>query len=118
MLFLALISIINLSNAQVPGIGSCPNFKVQQNFDVKKYAGLWYDIRKYPFIFTLGGRCITANYALNADSTVQVINTQIRNGKEDSVVGSAKIVTPNVGSLTVTFPGAPGKFVTLYFHCL
>lgn len=97
------------SNAQIPGIGSCPDVNVIQNFDVQRYTGLWYEVRKYPFIFTIGGRCITAQYTLNSDSTVNVINKQIRGGEEDSITGVAKIVQPNVGSLTVTFPGSPCK---------
>ena len=101
------ISIIQLSYAQVPGIGKCPNVNIVQNFDVQRYTGLWYEIRKYPFIFTIGGRCVTANYALNGDSTVNVVNKQIRFGREDSITGTAKIITPGVGSLTVTFPSVP-----------
>ena len=72
--------------------------------------GLWYEVRKYPFIFQLGGRCTTAEYTLLADSTVKVVNTQVRNGAEDSVIGSATLVTPGVGSLTVTFPQAPCEY--------
>lgn len=107
---IVLISIFNLAQSQVPGFGRCPAVSIVQNFDVQRYMGLWYEIRKYPFIFQLGGRCTTAEYTLQPDSTVKVVNTQVRNGAEDSVIGKATLVTPGVGSLTVTFPQAPCEY--------
>ena len=103
-------SILHFSQSQVPGFGRCPRVSIVQNFDVPRYMGLWYEVRKYPFIFQLGGRCTTAEYTLLADSTVKVVNTQIRNGAADSVTGSATQRTPGVGSLTVSFPEAPCKY--------
>ena len=99
-----------LTLAQVPGFGRCPNVNVMQNFDVKRYLGLWYEVQKYPFIFTLGGKCVTANYDLNADQTVQVFNRQIKKGQEDTIKGTARIIQPGVGSLGVTFPNVPCEF--------
>lgn len=84
--------------------------KVVQNFDVQKYLGLWYEVEKYPFIFTLGGRCVTANYDLNSDGTVRVFNRQFLGNKENSITGSARLITPGVGTLGVTFASVPGKF--------
>ena len=107
IVLIVLISILHFSQSQVPGFGRCPAVSIVQNFDVPRYMGLWYEVRKYPFIFQLGGRCTTAEYTLQADSTVKVVNTQVRNGAEDSVIGSATLVTPGVGSLTVSFPEAP-----------
>jgi apolipoprotein D and lipocalin family protein len=110
IVLIVLISIIHVSQSQVPGFGRCPAVSIVQNFDVPRYMGLWYEVRKYPFIFQLGGSCTTAEYTLLADSTVKVVNTQVRNGAEDSVIGSATQVTPGVGSLTVTFPQAPCEY--------
>lgn len=70
---------ITIPNAQsqVPRFGACPNFHVIEDFDVERYLGLWYEVRKYPFIFTIGGRCVTATYGLNNNGTVSVFNKQI-----------------------------------------
>lgn len=81
-----------------------------QNFDVRRYLGLWYEVRKYPFIFTLGGKCVTANYELNNDGTVQVFNRQYRHEKEESILGKARLLHPGVGLLGVSFPSVPCKF--------
>jgi lipocalin len=67
-------------------------------------------VRKYPFIFTVGGKCITAEYGLNPNGTVSVFNRQIRNNRENTIIGSARLIKPGSGLLGVTFPNVPGQF--------
>lgn len=105
------MALIYSVKAQVPAFGSCPNFKVQSNFDAHRYLGLWYEVEKYPFIFTLGGKCITAEYGLRSDGKVSVFNKQIRNGREDTIIGSARLSKPGFGVLGVTFPNVPCEFI-------
>lgn len=38
--------------------------------------GLWYEAEKYPFIFEIGGKCITATYGPAEDGNVTVTNYQ------------------------------------------
>lgn len=104
---MALILIVATDNvfSQVPGFGDCPNVNIVQNFEVQRYLGLWYEVKKYPFIFTLGGKCITADYGLNSNGTVSVLNTQQKNGREDTILGWAREVKPGV--LGVNFPNVP-----------
>lgn len=101
-----MISILH-SNAQIPGFGRCPKISATKKFDAHRYLGRWYEVRKYPFIFTLGGSCVEAIYGLNPNGTVSVFNKQIRNGKEDKILGSARLVDPEVGVLAVSFPNVP-----------
>lgn len=43
-----------------------------------KYTGKWYEYAKYPFIFELGGKCITATYTENSnDGSVEVVNSMV-----------------------------------------
>lgn len=109
---MSLIFVIDRANAQVPGFGNCPKVKVQENFDVHRYLGVWYEVKKYPFIFTLGGKCITAEYGLNQNGTVSVFNKQLRNGREDTIIGSARLIKPGSGLLGVSFPSVPCEFYT------
>lgn len=83
------------------------------NFDIQRYLGLWYEVQKYPFIFTIGGKCITSNYELNADQTVQIFNRQIKKGQEDTIKGKARIIQPGVGILGVSFPNIPCEFLAI-----
>ncbi len=36
--------------------------------------GRWYQIESSPFIFELGDSCVTADYTLNSNGTVTVVN--------------------------------------------
>ena len=46
--------------------------------DLEKYQGRWYQVygNKYDQLFEKYASCITADYGLNADSTVSVLNSQ------------------------------------------
>lgn len=68
---------ILLVTAQIPYFTQCPHVSVVPNFDVEAYLGLWYEQEKYPFIFQLGGKCVTAEYTLRPDGKVGVFNRQI-----------------------------------------
>lgn len=95
--------------AQIPGFGGCPSVHVVHEFSVDRYLGVWYEVMKYPFIFTLGGKCVTAEYGLTDDGKVSVFNRQIRNGKENTITGSAKQTQLGAGDLSVSFPSVPCK---------
>jgi len=58
-------------------MGSCPDPPVQQDFDIERYMGKWFEYEKFPNSFEMGSKCVTANYTLNADGTVIVLNGAI-----------------------------------------
>ena len=39
--------------------------------------GKWYEIEKYPVIFELGQKCVTADYTLESNGKVKVVNQAI-----------------------------------------
>uniref|UniRef100_A0A8C1ZCP0 Apolipoprotein D n=1 Tax=Cyprinus carpio TaxID=7962 RepID=A0A8C1ZCP0_CYPCA len=63
VLSLTLLSVLAVS-AQSIGSGKCPQPPVQQNFDLTKYMGRWYEITKIPARFQLGD-CCQAIYTLS-----------------------------------------------------
>lgn len=88
---------MSLSEAILPSL-RCPKVQVQETFTVPevnnvklhtvkkivtkcfkliKYVGKWYEYAKYPFIFTAGGKCITATYTENPDGSVGVVNSMV-----------------------------------------
>jgi lipocalin len=113
---LSLICAIQFVSGQVTGVGPCPNVQGVQNFDVKKYMGLWYEFKKYPNFFSLGSKCITATYDLKKDGTVSVFNQQVKNGAEDKILGVARLLSPGVGELGVSFPTVPCDTETCSFE--
>jgi apolipoprotein D and lipocalin family protein len=77
-------------------------------FDVQRYAGLWYEIARFPVPFQADCEAVTARYTANSDGTVGVLNTcrdGAVDGPERQIRGSAEIVGP--GRLSVGFQGVP-----------
>jgi apolipoprotein D and lipocalin family protein len=75
--------------------------------DLEKYLGRWYEIARYDQIFERGLQAATADYALNDDGTMSVVNTGRKpNGATKVVSGKAKIVDRGTNArLKVSFFG-------------
>ncbi|KCZ53419.1 hypothetical protein HY29_17100 [Hyphomonas beringensis] len=78
--------------------------------DLQRYAGLWYEISRYPNGFERNCTGVTAEYALNDDGTIAVTNTCFKNsldGKKDVANGRARVVEgSNNSKLKVKFAPA------------
>jgi apolipoprotein D and lipocalin family protein len=78
--------------------------------DVERYTGVWYQISSYisPFIGLLAG--VTAEYSINQDGTVKVVNTGFvggLDGNEVTIEGVARVVDEKTNAkLAVSFPPA------------
>nr|QCP69315.1 apolipoprotein Dd.1 [Lateolabrax maculatus] len=71
--------------------GYCPQPPVQEDFNITKYIGTWYEIEKLPAMFERG-KCNQATYTPLTDGTVNVRNTELLcNGKINSIEGVAKV---------------------------
>ncbi|EMD70092.1 hypothetical protein GGP41_000236 [Bipolaris sorokiniana] len=80
------------------------------NFNLNSYLGTWYQVAGTPFGPTAGARCVTANYSLNANGTVRVLNSASASPSTFSIEGTATPAPPAyglVGAFTVRFPGTP-----------
>lgn len=84
-------------------------------FDLATYAGVWYQVAGYAAIFTAGCKCITANYTLNDDGTVHVVNECQALGlpvsiegtaaAADAAYGDAGVFRVTLGGIAPTCPG-------------
>ena len=94
--FLALIGgCTNSTTAQIPAV---------EPFDIKAYAGLWYEIARMPNWFEKGMSDITAFYSLEPDGKIKVVNSGMKNGRRKEITGKAWFtVRPQVGALRVSF---------------
>jgi apolipoprotein D and lipocalin family protein len=83
--------------------------------DVQKYMGKWYEIAKYPFIFECGLVGVTAEYSLNDDGTVKVVNKGFKktlNGDVSSAEAKATVAdTTTNAKLNVQFGPIPMNFL-------
>ncbi|XP_031705831.1 gamma-glutamyl hydrolase-like isoform X2 [Anarrhichthys ocellatus] len=67
--------------------GKCRRPSVQEDFDVMKYLGTWYEIEKFPAVFERG-TCNQATYSMLADGSVKVHNAELMsNGKRNTIEG-------------------------------
>ena len=88
-------------------VNKAENVLPVKNFEIQKYAGKWYEIARYDSIFEEGLSNVTAEYSLNEDGSVKVINSGIKqNGQVISAEGKAKFVDKtDEGFLEVSFFG-------------
>ncbi len=79
-----------------------------RGFDVERYMGRWYEIARLDHRFERGLEQVTANYSLQRDGTVEVVNRgfETADGKWREARGKARFVgSPEVGALEVSFFG-------------
>ena len=69
--------------------GMCPDVTLQSDFDITKYMGTWYELVRNKDMRFEKGDCDKAVYTLNDDETVTVVNSEIAQGKQESVKGYA-----------------------------
>ena len=83
-LSLSLLSLLGISCASESAIPTA------KNVDIKRYMGTWYEIARYENSFQKGLKNSSAQYILNADGTVTVVNSgEDANGKRTSAKGRA-----------------------------
>ena len=76
-----------------------------KEFDLSRYLGQWYEIARYDHSFEKGMEATMANYILQDDGTVVVLNTGWKDGKYKIAEGKAKYKDPcgKPGALRVSF---------------
>lgn len=68
---------------------------VAKHIDLQRYLGLWHEIARYPHRFEDGCRKVTAEYSLNGDGSISVLNQCVKDdGTKSSARGRAKVVDP------------------------
>ena len=77
---------------------------VVNTFDLNRYLGEWYEIARFDHSFERGVEQAKANYTQNADGTIKVVNSGIKNGKPKTAIGKGK-KTDTPGLLRVSFFG-------------
>lgn len=77
-------------------------------FNAEQYLGTWYEIARFDFKFERGLNKTSANYSMNKDGSIKVINRgyDAEKGKWKEAEGKAVFVDdPNVAMLKVSFFG-------------
>ena len=87
----------------VSGNASSP-IPAVENFDVVRYMGTWYEIARLPQWFERNMNEVKAEYTLQPNGTVKVVNTGVQNGEWKRTEGVARFKGwKKIGSLEVSF---------------
>lgn len=85
------------------------NVKPVENFDVSRYLGDWYEIGRFDFKWEKDMKNVRANYSLNEDGSVKVVNSgyDYIAQKDKQSVGKAKFAgdQKDIANLKVSFFG-------------
>jgi apolipoprotein D and lipocalin family protein len=84
------------------------NVRPVTSFDVKRYAGTWYELARIDHRFEKGLVNTTAQYSLNPDGTVKVVNRGFNPAKNEwkEATGTARFLgDPGTAALKVSFFG-------------
>ncbi|MCQ4034304.1 lipocalin family protein [Kaistella montana] len=77
-----------------------------KNFQAEKYLGKWYEIARFDFRFERGLDNTTANYSLNPDGSIKVVNRGYKTAENEwkEAVGEARFLEgQSIGRLKVSF---------------
>ena len=72
--------------------------------DLNRYLGAWYEIARFDHSFERGVEQAKANYTLNENGTIKVVNSGIKDGKPKTAIGKGKR-TETPALLRVSFFG-------------
>lgn len=112
-LVVALLGVVGVCQAVIRQ-GQCPTVPVQEDFNLNRYLGRWYEIQRYEAEFQVNLDCTTAQYSL-ADpnvARVTVVNSGILFNETSASPFEVR------GVAIPTFPDDPrnpGKFNVAFF---
>ena len=100
-----ILGIIALCALPLMSCESSVDTSTVDRFDLNRYLGIWYEVARYDHSFERGMDNTIAQYILQDDGTVAVINSGWKNGKYQIAEGKAKYPDPegNQGALKVSF---------------
>lgn len=110
-----LVAIIGCTNAVIFNrpCRTTNEITVKSGFNVRQYLGVWFEVQRYEQAFQVNADCVTAQYSLNADGSVRVLNRAqvLSNGTNIDAAGTAFLTFPNEvplrAMLNVTFDRFP-----------
>ncbi len=100
------LSLLFLSACSLTGVPD--GLSPVSGFELDRYLGRWYEIARLDHRFERGLQQVTAEYSLNADGSVKVVNSGVSEstGKRKTATGRARFVgDAALGHLKVSFFG-------------
>ncbi|XP_012943443.1 apolipoprotein D-like [Aplysia californica] len=109
-----------LSSAAAQGVvlrpGRCPATGTQAAFDPSRYLGTWYEYERFDNWFEAGMDCVRAEYGLNPDQTISVLNAGTRTFKLFGRTIFSRPASIN-GDATTPDPASPAELKVSFSQC-
>lgn len=106
-IILLVLGVLLLSGFGMFFIDFHENLPLEENIDTERYMGIWYSVYEFPAWFQQGCECTTAEYSLNDDGTVDVLNTCVRYDRVDKTEGIAFPVNGTDARFKIQFDDFP-----------
>jgi lipocalin len=87
---------VHLASCQIAGFGKCPVVETAKDFDITKFKGTWYEIKKYYYYYSAVGKCNTENYQVDDKGIITVDRVLYGFLANESTSGPLTIVSPGV----------------------
>ncbi|XP_077301284.1 apolipoprotein D-like [Arctopsyche grandis] len=100
--FIAFIAILAVANGQIVSYGKCKNVTVQEDFNLAKYSGVWYEIYRYENINQFDADCVNSKYVTNGIRDFNFTNEMVRSKVKYQISGRGTI--NENGKLYMNFP--------------
>ena len=95
--------IVSSIAAALIGCETTSDIAAVKDFEPERYMGTWYEIARLPQYFERDLDEVTAQYTLEDDGTIKVLNSGKRDGESISAEGSAHLKEPDAKPLTGEF---------------
>ena len=92
--------IITSIAAALTGCLTTSDIAAVKNFEPERYMGTWYEIARLPQYFERDLDEVKAQYTLNDDGTIKVVNSGRKGSEPKSITGTAKLKDPDAKPLT------------------
>ena len=92
--------IVSSIAAALIGCETTSDIAAVKNFEPERYMGTWYEIARLPQSFERDLDEVTAQYTLQNDGTIKVLNRGVRDGEPTSATGTAHLKDPDAKPLT------------------
>ena len=91
--------IISSVAAVLTGCTTTSDIAAVHHFDPERYMGTWYEIARLPQYFERDLDKVKAEYTLNDDGTIKVVNSGVKGDEPRSITGKAKLKDPDAKPL-------------------
>jgi apolipoprotein D and lipocalin family protein len=92
--------VISSIAAVLTGCVTTSDIAAVRDFEPERYMGTWYEIARLPHYFERDMDEVKAQYTLNSDGTIRVVNSGMKDGEPKSITGKAMLRAPDAKPLT------------------